>query len=215
MEEAYTIGLQPHLIKEGKKICENQYQVLQSRPDFLKLLIDFQNTLPDAASHQALTSFFAAVITSNVEWASKRTVELVTFGALFHDIGKLKLPHEIRNLKTEDMTKEQLKLYKQHPLFGMEMLSRCSGITEPILQIVYQHHEYVNGEGFPNGLKSNRIYPLAQIVALADEFAKFLETHKEPPIKVLEHFVMNRNNILRFDPTAVKSLLLSFQNRRK
>lgn len=210
IEEIYTVGLKPQLVEEGKKICENMYNLVKRDPDLTLIMSKYEDYDPPAFAHLFLVSFMSAIACKNLEWSSQRTVELITFGAFLHDIGTLKLPPDIREENVSKLSPSQFEKYKEHPKFGVEMLQNCTSINEPIKQIVYQHHEYVNGEGFPNGLTGMKIYPLAKVVALANEFSTFLATNKVTPIQGLRQMIPNKANIQRFDPIVIKALIRGF-----
>jgi putative nucleotidyltransferase with HDIG domain len=88
--------------------------------------------------------------------------------ALFHDIGKLKIPSQILR-KTEPLTKPEQNLMAQHPRYGLELLGLVSDFPEAAKQIVQNHHEYLDGTG-PQGLKGDQLDPLTQIVSLINEY---------------------------------------------
>jgi putative nucleotidyltransferase with HDIG domain len=210
VEEVYTVGLKPQLIEEGKKICQNIYNLIQRSPDLANLMAMYEDYDPPAYAHLFLVSFISAITCQNLEWASSRTVELIAFGSLLHDIGKLKLPESIRGKNVDELDQKELEKYQEHPKIGAEMLQQYPIITEPIRQIVYQHHEYVNGEGFPNGLTGMKIYPLAKVVALSDELANLIVKTKTPPIQGLRELIPDREKIVRYDPLIVKALVKGF-----
>lgn len=214
IEEIYVAGIKPELIEEGKKIAENMYRFIQRDKGIVELMKQYEDYDPPALAHLFLTSFFSTVICQNLEWSTQRTVENVALGALLHDIGKLKLPVSLRELEPTQMSKAQLELFERHPLIGFEMLSNFSTISEPVRQIVYQHHELMNGEGFPNKLTGSKIYPLAKIVALANAFATHLTTHKVSPHQGIREFLSDREIILRYDPTDMKALVMGFTKRK-
>jgi len=210
IEEVYTVGLRPQLIEEGKKVCENMHNLIKKSPDIAKLLAMYEEYDPPAYAHSFLVSFMSAITCQNLDWASQRTVELIAFGSLVHDIGKLKLPEDIRGKSIDELDAKQLEKYQEHPRIGAEMLQKYPLITEPIRQIVYQHHEYVNGEGFPNGLTGMKIYPLAKVVALSDEFANIIIGRKLSPLRALRELIPDRQKIVRYDPLVVKALVKGF-----
>jgi putative nucleotidyltransferase with HDIG domain len=210
VEEIYMSGLKPQLIEEGKKICENMYTLIKKDPDLSNLLSMYEEYDPHAYSHLFLVSFMASITCQNLEWSSQRTVEIIAFGSLLHDIGKLKLPPEFLNLSKDDMTDKEMILYKTHPKLGAEMLQQYPLVTEPIRQIVYQHHECITGDGFPNGLTGTRIYPLAKIVSFADEFSSIIMQKKIAPLDGLRLMLSDRKKILKFDPDVVKALVKGF-----
>lgn len=210
LEEIHTAGLKPEMVDEGKKICESIYEIVRSDQDLALLLSEYEDYDPPAYAHLFLVAFMSTVICKNLEWASKRTVELITFGSFVHDIGFLQLPPTIRETQVDKMSPDQFAKFKEHPYLGMKMLEKFSVIKEPILQIVYQHHEYVNGEGFPNGLPGIRIYPLAKVVALADSFSTYIAENKITPLKGLRQLIPDKEFTQKFDPILIKALVKGF-----
>jgi response regulator RpfG family c-di-GMP phosphodiesterase len=210
IEEIYTVGLKPSLVEEGKAICQNMYSLVQKETQLFSALQQTQEFDPEGHSHLFLVSFFSAIICKHVDWAKSRTIESVVLGSLLHDIGMLKIPLNLQGKTTDMMTSVEKEVYMTHPKLGAEMLNRYPIITEQIKQIVYQHHEYVNGSGFPNTLNNYRIYPLAKIVSLADEFADFMISTKVPAQKALQLFVQNRHSVVRFDPVILQALIAGF-----
>lgn len=90
-------------------------------------------------------------------------------GAMLHDLGKKKIPLEVLN-KNGKLTQEEFNLMMKHPGYGVEILKEMEEKDKVILAIVEQHHEKINGSGYPKALKGNEINPLAQIVAICDIF---------------------------------------------
>lgn len=212
VEEIYTTGFRPQLIEEGEKICESIHQIVKSDEDLGLLLRRYEDYDPPAYSHLFLVTFLSTVICKNLEWATSRTVHSIAFAGLLHDVGKLKLPAELRELNFADMSSNQRELYKAHPLNGVEMLEKHKTISQPIIQIIYQHHEAVDGSGFPNGLSGVKIYPLAKVLTLADHFAHLLVRKKVTPIVGLRELIsgVEQVHLSKFDPVIIRALVKSF-----
>ena len=100
---------------------------------------------------------------------SERETADFGLGALFHDIGKSEVEDGILN-KPSRLTAEEFELIKQHPLKGYESLSKLNLLTQEQLMVVLQHHEDVNGGGYPQGLKSQDIHPYAKITRIVDTY---------------------------------------------
>ena len=107
--------------------------------------------------------------------ATKEQVLNAGFGGLLHDLGKIKIPTEIIN-KAGKLTAEEFAEIQKHPGLGFEILA-SSGILVPkgidiglLKNVVYQHHENVDGTGYPRKLKSDEIDVYAKITAVADFF---------------------------------------------
>ena len=90
-------------------------------------------------------------------------------GALLHDVGKMTVPDQILN-KPGKLTEAEWKLMKQHPENGYEMVRDNSGISAYTKAIILSHHERIDGSGYPNRYKGDKIHLLTQIVSLADTF---------------------------------------------
>ena len=88
------------------------------------------------------------------------------WAGIVHDIGKIGLPNDILN-KNGKLTDDEYALVKEHPMYGYNILSRSEGLEE-IALIVKHHHEWWNGKGYPNGLRSIGIPYLAQILHVCD-----------------------------------------------
>lgn len=96
-------------------------------------------------------------------------------GGFMHDIGKIKISNRILN-KVGKLTESEFQEIRKHPSLGRDFLS-MPGVTGPkgsdveiIKNVVYQHHEHVDGTGYPNKLKGNDIHEMARVTAIADFF---------------------------------------------
>lgn len=99
---------------------------------------------------------------------SKKDLETLKIGGLFHDIGKIGISDSIL-LKNGKLTNEEYSEIKRHPIIGKNILSNAA-IFEDIIPIVLYHHERYDGKGYPYGLADKDIPFLARIVAVADAF---------------------------------------------
>lgn len=95
-------------------------------------------------------------------------IEAINKGSLLHDIGKIGVKESIL-LKEGKLTDEEMAHIKTHPKLGYEICQPLKSI-ERCLAIIRSHHERMDGEGYPDGLKGNKIPLLARITAVADAF---------------------------------------------
>ncbi len=100
---------------------------------------------------------------------SEEKIKLIGIGALFHDMGKLKIPTQILR-KTEPLTAPEANLLKLHPKYGVDLLRLTEAFPAEAYPVILQHHEMLDGSGYPAGLKGNEIDELAQVVAVVNEF---------------------------------------------
>lgn len=97
----------------------------------------------------------------------KNNLEALALGALFHDIGTVKLPKELLR-KRESFTPKEADLYETHTTLGFDILRSKRELNLLSAHIAFQHHERMNGSGYPRNLEGEGIHQLAQIVGIAD-----------------------------------------------
>lgn len=98
---------------------------------------------------------------------SEREIQKVGMAGLLHDMGKSKIPNEILN-KAGKLTEEEFAIMKNHSLYGYQILKEKGGIPQEVLMGVLQHHEKLNGRGYPMGVEADKIFSYAKILAIAD-----------------------------------------------
>jgi putative nucleotidyltransferase with HDIG domain len=120
---------------------------------------------PYTAGHQRRVAAFAETIAREKGWSDEH-IEGVRIGALLHDIGKIAVPAELLN-KITRLNPEEFALIKTHTTRGGELLSAID-FDWPILEMVTQHHERLDGSGYPAGMRDNEISTAAKLLAVAD-----------------------------------------------
>jgi len=120
---------------------------------------------PYTAGHQQRVARLARCIAQEMNLDSDR-IDGLRMGATIHDIGKIQLPAEILSKPTK-LTETEFKLIKTHAQVGYDILKDIE-FPWPIADIAHQHHERLDGTGYPQGLKGEEICLEARIVAVAD-----------------------------------------------
>jgi HD-GYP domain-containing protein (c-di-GMP phosphodiesterase class II) len=98
-----------------------------------------------------------------------KKIEEIGLGAMLHDIGKLFIPKEILN-KPGKLTNEEYEVVKTHTVLGFDLLRKTQEIPLTVSHCSYQHHERVDGKGYPRGLSEDQIHKYAKILSVADVF---------------------------------------------
>jgi len=117
------------------------------------------------ATHQNRVSNIARLIAQELQ-LPKEKIEQIRLSGILHDIGKLGIPTAILS-KAGKLRKEEFELIKQHSIIGEEILQHID-FTFPLATIVRQHHERLDGSGYPDGLVGDDILLEARIIAVAD-----------------------------------------------
>jgi putative nucleotidyltransferase with HDIG domain len=99
----------------------------------------------------------------------KDTIKQIGTGSLLHDIGKVRIPPEILN-KPGKLTEAEFSLMKTHAEHSREILASASGISSQALKIAVEHHERIDGTGYPEGLKDEEISAVGQMSAIVDVY---------------------------------------------
>jgi len=129
-------------------------------------------------NHSMSVAIIAAKIAKLLGYSTDDT-QTIILGALLHDIGKTKLPDKIAN-RNGYISPEDGPLYQSHVQVGYDLI-KSLGLSREVTIILVQHHEYNDGSGFPLHLKTAKIHPYAQIVAVADMFDALVHENNELP----------------------------------
>ncbi len=109
----------------------------------------------------------------------RHEIEKLAMGAMLHDIGELKYSGEMLLKKTTSTSAETKAILKKHPRYGKDTLASYPAFPHECLDIVLQHHERLNGTGYPSGLKEGGITQYAKIVMVADAYDEMCN-HPDP-----------------------------------
>ena len=120
---------------------------------------------PYTAGHQIRSANLACVVATEMGLPQDK-IDGLRMASSIHDIGKLSIPAEILSKPTK-LTDIEFSLIKEHSQSGYEMLKNVES-PWPLAQIVYQHHERMDGSGYPRNLKGDEILIEARIMAVAD-----------------------------------------------
>ncbi|MGI6684684.1 MAG: HD-GYP domain-containing protein [Bacillota bacterium] len=132
-------------------------------------------------------------------------IDDIAWAGILHDIGKINIPDEILN-KPGRLTPEEFDIIKTHPIEGKRMIEGT--LLEPLSEIIAQHHERLDGSGYPRGLKDDKIILGARIIAVADTFDAM--TTDRPYKKGKDHLsaIEELKTLagIQFDPKVVAAL---------
>jgi putative nucleotidyltransferase with HDIG domain len=105
----------------------------------------------------------------------ERARRLLTGAAMLHDIGKAQIPVGILH-KPDKLTAEEMLIVREHPQIGYEMLCEQGGFAHEIVEATHRHHEYLDGSGYPQGLRGEEISDVVRMVTICDVYAALIET---------------------------------------
>lgn len=141
---------------------ENNYSATLNA---MALMLDKRDTGTKGHSFRVIR--YAAAIAEKMG-VSSHDLENIRLGSLLHDIGKLAIPDAIL-FKPVRLSQSELAIMRTHPKVGAEIVSKIEFLS-PAAPIVLHHHEWFNGNGYPDGLKKEEIPFGARVFAIADAF---------------------------------------------
>ena len=165
---------------------------------------------PYTAGHQRRVAELATAIAKKMN-LSKNQVQGIHFASIIHDLGKIHVPSEIL-VKPGRLNELEYKLIQMHPQTGYDIVKDIK-FPWPIAKIILQHHEKIDGSGYPQGLKGDEILLEAKIVALAD-VVEAMSSHRpyRPSVGVeaaLEEIKYGRGSA--YEPSVVDACLELFE----
>lgn len=136
-------------------------------------MINLMSSKPseEAKNYHALNVTVLAMLVGKTLGFKNDIMHALGMGAMFHDIGKGRVPMQaVGKAGATSMNKAAAKYYKEHPVIGARLVNDFSQFPRHATQAVLQHHELMDGSGYPKRLKGEAISPLARVVAVVDAY---------------------------------------------
>ncbi len=120
-------------------------------------------------THSANVCNYSVLLAKSLGMSDLAKLEEIATGALLHDVGKIGIPWEILT-KTDHLSEEERALIQSHPTAGFRKLCRRKELSWGQLMMVYQHHERLDGQGYPVRISGDEIHPWGRLCAIVDVF---------------------------------------------
>ncbi|MCL1142932.1 HD-GYP domain-containing protein [Shewanella gaetbuli] len=155
-------------VNDAKDLISNLTNMLLDE-DNLSLHLMADAPPADVLYHHSLNvSMMCMLMAKELGW-EREEIELVGIGALFHDVGKLKIPSNILN-KIVPLSTPEENLIKQHPLMSINFLKLADSFPEQAKPMIANHHEYLDGSGSPQGLEQDKLDKFSQLIAVINQY---------------------------------------------
>ena len=168
---------------------------------------------PYTAGHQRRVAALATAIAQEMDLPEEQ-INGIHLAAIIHDLGKIQIPAEILS-KPSKLSDIEFMLIKQHPQAGYDILKDVK-FPWPIAEVILQHHERMDGSGYPQGLKSEQILLESKIMAVAD-VVEAMSSHRpyRPGFGIeaaLDEIILGRGT--RYDPQVVDACVALLQEKK-
>ncbi|MGG6312135.1 HD-GYP domain-containing protein [Paenibacillus macerans] len=174
----------PFLGKTFSGLIESIMDDLSSRDDAMIMMMNI-NSMDHYLYRHSLNVCVYTLLLGQMHGYSKDELTVLGLGALLHDIGKTKLPLELLT-KPSKLTDEEYELIKRHPDLGFKMLKDEPGIPLISAHCAFQHHEKMDGSGYPRGIRGDEIHEFARWIAITDAYDA-MTTHRVYRRALLPH----------------------------
>jgi len=167
---------------------------------------------PYTSGHQTRSAGIARAIATEMG-LPRDQIDGIRMAGSIHDIGKLSVPAEIMSKPTK-LTDLEFSLIKEHSRVGYEMLKDVES-PWPLAQIIYQHHERLNGSGYPRNLKGDEILIEACILAVADVVESMASHRPYRPALGIEAAMeeIEKNKGILYDEAVTEACLRLFREK--
>lgn len=167
---------------------------------------------PYTAGHQRRVAELASAAAREMRLAPE-AIEGIRFGALIHDVGKIQVPAELL-AKPARLTGAEFELVKSHPEAGYDIVKGID-FPWPVAAMICQHHERLDGTGYPSGLRGERIALEARVLAVADVVEAMASHRPYRPGLGIEAALaeIERHSGQRYDPDAVRACVRLFREK--
>ncbi len=195
-----------------KKVAEKTKLINQILDSTIMVMARMaESTDPYTAGHQARVSKLAFLIARHMGLDSNKSDAIRTAG-LLHDIGKIRIPVSVLS-RPGVLLDEEFDLIRVHPVVSYELLSKIP-FPGNVARIAYEHHERLDGSGYPLGISGDEILPESKIVSVADVMEAMSSHRPYRPAKgdkaALDELV--KHSGIWYDPEVVKVCVSIYEN---
>lgn len=195
-------------IKNGEKLVDEIIKSITRNYNALLGLIKLRTRDEYTYTHCINVSVLSALLASQLE-LDEETIRKIGVAGLFHDIGKAQIPDEILNCPRR-LTEKEFEVMKKHPELGLKNVD-SSTLPPEILSGIRDHHEKINGTGYPRGLKGDELSLVARIISIVDVYDALTSkrVYKDP---MLPHQALSLMYTMRgeeFDETLLEHFIRS------
>ncbi|AUW03925.1 HD-GYP domain-containing protein [Vibrio campbellii] len=186
-------------VGEAKQLIDDIVEKLMCDDNVTLHLMNGKNEFEDIYFHSLNVAVIAMMI-GRAKGYSAEQLKALSFAALFHDMGKIKIPTAILR-KQVPLSEPESNYLKLHTKYGLDMANQIEGFPESAKTVIVQHHELRDGSGYPEGLKGDEIDELAQVIIVANAFDNLchppVPAEQKIPYTALSHLYKNCKHLYK------------------
>lgn len=182
----------------GKMVIDKYVSFISNNKNAMGHLVNLKSSDFNSYQHSLNVSSLSIGLAMKMNVTDKKELDLLGMGALLHDIGKTKLPIDI----TKDIhtyNEEELIEFKKHPEVGADILRKGGFADRRVVLLVEQHEEYIDGTGYPKGLKKSQMDPLAHFISLANTYDRYITFSETTPKEAMKNIAIDKVGLFQLD----------------
>ncbi len=174
--EIEMLGFTDETFEHARQVNQVTLNVLAQNPRLIDMVAKIHSMVDgDSAKHSMLVSMLSAMLGIGHGWSKPGTIEKLALSGLLHDVGRTKIPLDLRDKPISSMSNDERLIYESHGEIGALLLKQVKSVPDDVLLAVHEHHELADGSGYPRKIKDLHTSPLARVVSLADFIAEELD----------------------------------------
>lgn len=205
----YEGELTPYCVEKAVELSSSLVACIMEGPGCIRFIRDLANHDYYTYFHSVRVAAYATAICLRMGETKEKRLQDIALGALFHDIGKSRIPTKIIN-KQGPLTEIEWQEMRTHPEMGHGALRNYLS-SHVALEIIVHHHEKRNGHGYPHALDQRGLLPEVQVATLADIFDALTSSRsyqaRRTRFEALD-FIKNRLLVEEVCPEAFKALVM-------
>ncbi|KPJ90354.1 MAG: hypothetical protein AMJ53_13815 [Gammaproteobacteria bacterium SG8_11] len=194
-------------VKQAKQLVSQLAENVVANPTALVWLTQLKNKDEYTSLHSLNVCVLSLFFGRSMNFSTQQ-LHTLGLGALLHDVGKLQVPTEVLN-KPGRLTTEEFGVMKKHTVFGYDLMKNQGELSSDALDIIVQHHERLNGSGYPYNLQHGEISHFSKLVSIVDVYDAITSNrvyHKETtPFNALNDIYKHREK--EFDTRLVEHFI--------
>lgn len=192
------------IVESSKQLGAGTAQLLCEKPIVLRELFHVLHHDYATFTHSANVSCYAVLLAKELGFSDEELSDIAV-GGLLHDLGKLEIDERILT-KPSRLDEMELREIRKHPGAGFSQLASREDLNQGQLMMVYQHHERLDGSGYPVGCLENEIHPWAKLCAIVDVFEALtsVRPYRQPMQHATALAVLNKGEGHEFEKEMLK-----------
>jgi len=195
-------------LHEAQKLIDSIAEIFSGANDTVMHLIQQAGNSEDIYFHTLNVSVLAMMLANEMKCSDEQIKE-VGIAALFHDIGKVNVPDKILT-KTEPLTKPEQNFFEMHTQYGID-IGKKAGLSSVTLDVIANHHEFMDGSGYPQRLKGTQLSMATRIISVANVYDNLCNPvdirNAMTPHEALSFMYAHKRG--QFDPAVIATMVKS------